>query len=45
MEVIHLSPADVEAFREKSRVVYAKWAEEIGLELVRSAERITEQAK
>jgi TRAP-type transport system periplasmic protein len=45
IEVIHLLPADVEAFREKSRAVYAKWAEEIGLELVRSAERITEPAK
>jgi hypothetical protein len=42
--VIHLSPADVEAFRDKSRLVYAKWAEEIGPELVRSAERIIQQA-
>jgi TRAP-type transport system periplasmic protein len=45
MEVVHLSPADVEAFRERSRPVYAKWANEIGLELVRSAERIIERAK
>jgi hypothetical protein len=44
MEVIRLSPADVDAFREKSRAVYAKWAEEIGLELVRSDERIAGHA-
>jgi TRAP-type transport system periplasmic protein len=45
MEVTHLSPADVKAFRDKTRFVYDKWANEIGLDLVRSAERIVESAK
>jgi TRAP-type transport system periplasmic protein len=45
MEVTHLSPTDVEAFREKGRSVYKKWADEIGIGLVRSTERIVESAK
>jgi tripartite ATP-independent transporter DctP family solute receptor len=45
MEVVLLSPADVGAFRERSSVVYAKWAKEIGVDLVRSAEGIIEHAK
>jgi hypothetical protein len=40
MEVTRLSPADVEAFRDKTRFVYDKWAEDIGVEMVRSAETI-----
>ena len=45
MEVVLLSPSDVAAFREKSNVVYVKWAKEIGVDLVRSAEGIIERAK
>ncbi len=45
MEGVHLSPGDVKAFRDKTRPVYTKWAEEIGADLVRSAETIVESAK
>ena len=45
MEVVHLSQADVEAFRDATRPVYARWAEKIGVELVRSAEQIVSGAK
>jgi TRAP-type transport system periplasmic protein len=45
MEVVTLSPGEVKAFREKTRPVFTKWAEEIGLELVRSAEKIVENTK
>ena len=45
MEVTNLSPAEVKAFRDKTRPVYDKWAGEIGIDLVRSAESIVESAK
>ena len=45
MEVAHLSPEDVKAFRDKTRPVYDRWAGEIGIDLVRSAESIVESAK
>jgi TRAP-type transport system periplasmic protein len=45
MEVTHLTPADVEAFRDKTRSVYNKWADDIGVELVRSTEKIVERTK
>jgi len=45
MDVVHLSPAEVEAFRDKTRPVYAKWSKEIGVELVRSAEKIVQDTK
>jgi hypothetical protein len=45
MEVSHLSPADVKAFRDKTRFVYDKWTNDIGVDLVRSAERIVESTK
>ena len=45
MDVTHLSPADVEAFRDKTRSVYNKWVDDIGVELVRSTEKIVERAK
>src|SRR5262249_11933080 len=45
MDVTHLSPADVEAFRGKTPSVYTKWADNIGAELVHSTERIVERAK
>jgi TRAP-type transport system periplasmic protein len=45
MDVTHLSPADVEAFRDKTRSTYNKWADDIGFELVRSTEKIVERTK
>jgi tripartite ATP-independent transporter DctP family solute receptor len=45
MEGVQLSPVDVKAFRDKTRPVYTKWAEEIGADLVRVAEIIVESAK
>ncbi len=45
MEGIQLSPAELKAFRERTRPVYTKWAAEIGLDLVRSAETLIEQPR
>ena len=45
MEEVRLSPGDLKAFRDKTRPVYDKWAEEIGVELVRGTEKIVERAK
>jgi hypothetical protein len=45
MEVVHLSPADVTAFRDKVHPVYIKWTDEVGAELVRGAERVVERAR
>jgi len=39
MEVVQLSPTELEAFRQKTRPVYNKWVSEIGVELVRRAGR------
>lgn len=44
MQVTRLSPAEVNEFREKLRPVYDKWADHIGVDLVRSTERIVERA-
>jgi tripartite ATP-independent transporter DctP family solute receptor len=45
MEVTRLSPKDVEVFRAKTKSVYDKWARSIGLEIVRSAEKLAENRK
>jgi len=45
MEEVRLSPADIKAFRDKTRPVYARWADEIGAELVRTVEKIVESVK
>jgi TRAP-type transport system periplasmic protein len=45
MNVAYLSPDEIEAFREKTRIVYAKWTEEIGFELVHSAEKLVGSTK
>jgi tripartite ATP-independent transporter DctP family solute receptor len=45
MEVVDLSSADVKAFRDRVTPVYTKWSEEIGVDLVRSAERLIERAR
>jgi len=45
MEVTKLSDEEVQAFRDKTQPVYARWAVEIGAELVRSAEAIVGNVK
>jgi len=45
MEGTQLTPDDVKAFRDKTRSVYTKWVAEIGVELVREAERIVDRAR
>lgn len=45
MEEAWLTPADIKAFRDKTRPVYTRWADEIGIELVRSAEKVVESVK
>jgi tripartite ATP-independent transporter DctP family solute receptor len=45
MEEVRLSPADIKAFRDKTRPVYVRWADEIGVELVRDVEKIAESMK
>ena len=38
-------PLDIEAFRQKTKGVYDKWAQQIGVEIVRSAEKLAENRK
>jgi tripartite ATP-independent transporter DctP family solute receptor len=45
MEVVRLSADELEAFRQQTRVVYGKWAEKIGIDLVGNAERIVQRGK
>ena len=45
MEEVRLSPADIKAFRDKTRPVYVKWADQIGVELVRDVEKIVESMR
>jgi TRAP-type C4-dicarboxylate transport system substrate-binding protein len=45
MEVVRLSGDELEAFRQQTRVVYGKWAEKIGIDLVGTAERIVQSGK
>ncbi len=45
MEGVQLSPTEVKAFRDKTRSVHTKWADEIGADLVRNAESIVEAAR
>ena len=44
MQVVTLTPTEVEAFKAKVKPVYEKWAKEIGPELVESAEKIVKGA-
>ena len=44
MQVTLLSVAERKAFRERTRPVYDKWTHEIGVELVRRAEKIVEDS-
>jgi TRAP-type C4-dicarboxylate transport system substrate-binding protein len=45
MEVTRPQPVDIEAFRQKTKDVYDKWAQQIGVEIVRSAEKLAENRK
>jgi TRAP-type transport system periplasmic protein len=45
MEVARLSRDELEGFRQQTHVVYAKWAEKIGVDLVGSVERIVQSGK
>ena len=45
MEVVRLSAVELDAFRQQTRVVYGKWAEKIGIDLVGSVERIVQSGK
>ncbi|HET8579137.1 MAG TPA: DctP family TRAP transporter solute-binding subunit [Methylomirabilota bacterium] len=45
MEVVLLSPAELAAFKAKTKPVYDKWVQEVGADLVKSAERIIAETK
>jgi tripartite ATP-independent transporter DctP family solute receptor len=45
MEVVFLGPAEIGAFREKTKPVYDKWTTEIGVDLVKAAEAIVAKTK
>src|SRR5574341_335028 len=45
MEVVTLTPAELAAFRAKTRPVYDKWVNEVGVDLVRAAEAIVAKTK
>jgi tripartite ATP-independent transporter DctP family solute receptor len=45
MQVVALSPAELAAFREKTRAVYDKWVAEVGPDLVKAAEQIVARTK
>ena len=45
MEVTRPQPIDIEPFRQKTKIVYDKWAQQIGAEIVRSAEKLAENPK
>jgi hypothetical protein len=45
MEVTSPSPIEIEALRRRTRLVYDKWAEKIGTELVSSVEKIVHDSK
>ena len=45
MEVVMLTSAELAAFREKTRPVYDKWVNEVGVDLVKAAEAIVAKTK
>jgi TRAP-type C4-dicarboxylate transport system substrate-binding protein len=45
MAVVTLTPAELAAFREKTKPVYDKWVTEVGADLVKSAEAIIAKTK
>jgi TRAP-type transport system periplasmic protein len=45
MQVVTLGPAELAAFRDKTRPVYDRWVSEVGADLVRAAEQIVARTK
>jgi hypothetical protein len=45
MEVVRPTPIDLDAFRRRTRPLYDKWANEIGMDLVGRAERLVDREK
>jgi TRAP-type transport system periplasmic protein len=45
MEVVRPSPVELDAFRRRTRPVFDKWANEIGVDLVSSAESLVSRAR
>jgi TRAP-type C4-dicarboxylate transport system substrate-binding protein len=45
MQVVTLGPAELAAFRQKTRPVYDKWVSEVRADLVRSAEQIVAKTR
>jgi tripartite ATP-independent transporter DctP family solute receptor len=45
MQVVTLGPAELAAFRDKTRPVYDRWVSEVGADLVRAAEQIVAHTK
>jgi tripartite ATP-independent transporter DctP family solute receptor len=45
MQVAQLSQAEVNAFRQKTRAVYDNWVDHIGIDLVRSSEKIVDRTR
>jgi len=45
MEVVILTPKEIEAFKGKTKSVYEKWTKEIGTDLVSAAEQVVKTVK
>lgn len=45
MDEVHLSSSVLKAFRDRTHAVYAKWSEEIGIDLVHATEKIIEGSR
>jgi hypothetical protein len=45
MEVVRPSQIELDAFRHRTRSVYDRWTNEIGMDLVGSAERLVNREK
>jgi hypothetical protein len=45
MAAVHLTAVDIQAFRDKTRRVYTKWTDEVGLDLVRTTEKVVDATK
>jgi TRAP-type C4-dicarboxylate transport system substrate-binding protein len=45
MEVVRPTQLELDAFRRRTRPVYVKWANEIGADLVRSAESLVNRER
>jgi len=45
MAAVHLTAVDIQAFRDKTRRVYTKWTDEVGIDLVRTTEKVVDATK